>query len=391
MSQPQGRSVYLHLDAEDGLKSPAFMSPGLKSAGLKTPGIKSPGFMSPRQGLFLSKPLMGNGSSTSLNEMGQPHTPSGIRAQLGHLLPRHAYFRARVTIHQISSVPFVSGEFGVRWKFKGHSGSKQGLLGRVKARAETKRTISNEQRVGADRVQEVLFSPGAPGEDGHVTVTSPGGSRADASGSSGGGDSSSVVSPPQASRANTLSSLSSSISSRTSDPISESNHHTAPTEWGTLSTSSTAAASHSSVATTIPSPSAMTSSFSGTATPDPTLPSSTLARGMTAFLPLKEHSVVWSQTLDTILKFDIDRETSQILPNPLKLVVMQRVIAGDPHGPQNPRLGAVYLNLAEYVGQGSVSRRYLLKESKTNAILKVCITFDFLFCIRGVDKTLMIS
>ena len=40
--------------------------------------------------------------------------------------------------------------------------------------------------------------------------------------------------------------------------------------------------------------------------------------------------------------------------------------------PSNPRLGAVYLNLAEYVGQGSVERRNLLRESKTNATSKVC-------------------
>ena len=69
---------------------------------------------------------------------------------------------------------------------------------------------------------------------------------------------------------------------------------------------------------------------------------------------------------------DIDRETLQVMHNPLKLVVMQRVIPDDPHGPpQNPRLGAVYLNLAEYIDKGVVERRYLLKESKTNAILKV--------------------
>lgn len=50
---------------------------------------------------------------------------------------------------------------------------------------------------------------------------------------------------------------------------------------------------------------------------------------------------------------------------------MQRVISGDPDAPQNPRLGAVYLNLAEYADAGSVTRRYLLRESKTNATLKV--------------------
>ena len=106
---------------------------------------------------------------------------------------------------------------------------------------------------------------------------------------------------------------------------------------------------------------------------------STLRRGTTPFLKLKDHSVVWSHTLDTLLKFDIDRETSHILPNPLKLVVMQRVIPDDPDGsPQNPRLGAVYLNLAEYVGKGSVERKYLLKESKTNSVLKVINSYFFI-------------
>ena len=82
--------------------------------------------------------------------------------------------------------------------------------------------------------------------------------------------------------------------------------------------------------------------------------------------------MIWQHTLSTTLKFDIERDTLGLLPNPLKLVVMQRVIPDDLDGnPSNPRLGAVYLNLAEYVGQGSVERRYLLRESKTHATLKV--------------------
>ena len=82
--------------------------------------------------------------------------------------------------------------------------------------------------------------------------------------------------------------------------------------------------------------------------------------------------MIWQHTLSTMLKLDIERDTQGLLPNPLKLVVMQRVIHDDLDGnPSNPRLGGVYLNLAEYVGQGSVERRYLLRESKTNAILKV--------------------
>lgn len=38
-------------------------------------------------------------------------------------------------------------------------------------------------------------------------------------------------------------------------------------------------------------------------------------------------------------------------------------------------IGAVYLNLAEYVGKGKVERRYLLKESRVNATLKVSRPF----------------
>ncbi|KZO94704.1 hypothetical protein CALVIDRAFT_538813 [Calocera viscosa TUFC12733] len=34
-------------------------------------------------------------------------------------------------------------------------------------------------------------------------------------------------------------------------------------------------------------------------------------------------------------------------------------------------LGTVVVNLAEYVGEGVVTRRYLLRDSKTNATLKV--------------------
>jgi hypothetical protein len=64
-------------------------------------------------------------------------------------------------------------------------------------------------------------------------------------------------------------------------------------------------------------------------------------------------------------------------PSPLKLVVMQRVVPDDPGSvPQNPRLGAVSINLAEYVGKGKVERRFLLKESKVNATLKVSAPAD---------------
>lgn len=52
---------------------------------------------------------------------------------------------------------------------------------------------------------------------------------------------------------------------------------------------------------------------------------------------------------------------------------MQLVEADDKYAPRNPRLGDLTLNLAEYVGEGSVARRYLLRHCKTNATLQLTI------------------
>jgi hypothetical protein len=75
---------------------------------------------------------------------------------------------------------------------------------------------------------------------------------------------------------------------------------------------------------------------------------------------------------------DVERSSSALLlPSPLKLVVTQREDPTTPPLPHphakaaNTRLGAVYLDLAQYVNKGEVVRRYLLRESKTNALLKV--------------------
>jgi hypothetical protein len=74
---------------------------------------------------------------------------------------------------------------------------------------------------------------------------------------------------------------------------------------------------------------------------------------------------------------DVERDTLDLLPSPLKLSVIQ---ADAEHGHSkgkgasngHSRLGVVHLDLAQYAGKGEVGRRYLLRDSKTNATLKVC-------------------
>ncbi|KAG2737816.1 hypothetical protein P692DRAFT_20883217, partial [Suillus brevipes Sb2] len=82
----------------------------------------------------------------------------------------------------------------------------------------------------------------------------------------------------------------------------------------------------------------------------------------------KDHTVEREQTLDVMVQMGIGRETNELGDCEAKFVVMQRVIPGDPDAPHNPRLGAVCLNLAQYVDAGVVTLRW---QSKTNATLKV--------------------
>lgn len=98
------------------------------------------------------------------------------------------------------------------------------------------------------------------------------------------------------------------------------------------------------------------------------------SRSSTLFHPLKDHSVCWNHHLSTPIRLDLDRLTGHVSPSPLKLSVIHR--PSDPHHHVHP-LGALHLNLSAYVGQGPVQRRYLLRDSKTNATLKV-LSFSFL-------------
>lgn len=86
---------------------------------------------------------------------------------------------------------------------------------------------------------------------------------------------------------------------------------------------------------------------------------------------------MWEHTLSPLVRMDIDRDpASSLLPFPLKLVVLQRdpsIIKSNTRAstPRQTRFGMVHLDLAQYACKGEVTRRYLLKESKTNATLKL--------------------
>ncbi|KAG1743541.1 hypothetical protein EDD22DRAFT_973162 [Suillus occidentalis] len=276
---------------------------------------------------------------------------SGFRAQLAHLLPRHAIFLLRLTIHQLSSVPLVHGEFEVRWKFKGVT-SGGGLLGMVKGKGKA---IGTNGSASSAKGKEKEKPHESEMDTANVNVNAVEASDSN-SNSSHSHDptipsvvvsANTPISPGSASNMRTVSTPSTSSSSPHSRP-----QHVPPqylsADWLPQSTPPDPAPSLAKSPPAAYSP----------------------AKGHTLFEQLKDHTVEWEQTLDVMVQMGIGRETNELGGCEAKFVVMQRVIPGDPDAPRNPRLGSVSLNLAQYVGAGVVTRRYLLRQSKTNATLK---------------------
>lgn len=100
------------------------------------------------------------------------------------------------------------------------------------------------------------------------------------------------------------------------------------------------------------------------------------SRGITAWTELSDHTATWDHNLALIVRMDVDRETLDLHASELRLTVLQKTDPGDQYQPQHPRFGIVYLNLAEYVDVGPVTRRHLLRESKTNATLQLTIELE---------------
>ncbi|KAI0819357.1 N-terminal C2 in EEIG1 and EHBP1 proteins-domain-containing protein [Trametes gibbosa] len=268
------------------------------------------------------KQLSTASGSTSSGASSAPAQPAshGLRSQLGHLLPKHALFQVHLHIEQLSNVPLMGGEFGVRWKFKNvQSGS--GLLSKMKGH----RTWSGQSKAkdGHDATggeMEVL------GDDAEGSYDVDGVSTHD------GTDDDEFRSA-----------------------LDNDSHHTFE----------------------LPQPpTTPTPIINGAAVSSTALQLSSEARGMTPWAKLQSYNVKWEHTISVVVQMDVHRETSDLLPNELKLVVMQRVIPGDPDSPQHPRIGVVYLNLAEYADAGTITRRYLLRQSKTNATLKLSIELE---------------
>ncbi|KZT00686.1 uncharacterized protein LAESUDRAFT_708494 [Laetiporus sulphureus 93-53] len=288
-----------------------------------------------------------SGSVSIISDQQQQHALThGLRSQFGQLLPRHALFHAHVTIEQLSNVPLMRGEFAVRWKFK-HVQSRSRLLSKMK-KGSSSHGFRGKGKGRADNLG--LAIEVTPAEGDHAGHGGAGTNDADTDGES---------------------SAANEAGTGTEDEMNSPETHR--NSYGDLLTA------HPHTPGTAVPPASPASTPTPRTQPIHKTPSSesnescAVARGATPWRPLQSYNVKWDHNVRVLVQMHVHRETRALLPNELKLIVMQRVIPGDPDAPRQPRLGAIYLNLAEYADAGPVTRRYLLRESKTNATLKLTI------------------
>lgn len=273
-------------------------------------------------------------TSESTSDHQQHVLPHALRSQLGQLLPKHALFQVHVKVEQLSNVPLISGQFAMRWKFKNVQ-SRSGLLSKMKANRSWPSRNKGKGRA-TDVGLAIEVTPAEEEVDSYVEDDTGDGSSPEYDGTDD-----------------------ESYRRRASSGDFPQEPETA-------------------VPPVTPTPGIVQQAPSTSSAPEqrPGEPRS-VARGVTPWRPLQNYNVKMNYDVNVLVQMDVHRETSALLPNELKLVVMQRVIPGDPNSPQQPRLGAVYLNLAEYADAGPVTRRYLLRKSKTNATLKLMIELEY--------------
>ena len=191
-----------------------------------------------------------------------------LRSHLFNILPKHALFKVKVHIRQISNVPLLGGDFAVKWRFRNvqsPGGNHGGLLSRMKANSSsTTMTLKGKTK---DYFPDIADSP---------TIQS--GYPWTGNGTTGWGTPDSSSSPDY------------------------------PSPVGTKSSSSSSS---------VISP-------GGTSSLTPALPGiHSDSRGFTTWTELSDHTATWDHHVTLIVRMDVDRETFDLHESELKLTVLQ--------------------------------------------------------------------
>ncbi|KAG8807748.1 hypothetical protein FRC17_004280 [Serendipita sp. 399] len=98
-------------------------------------------------------------------------------------------------------------------------------------------------------------------------------------------------------------------------------------------------------------------------------------RGATPYrnLQVRDHSVIFEHTVEVVAHMRVVR--GELIGEPLKLVVERLTDENEDSGNMKfePRVGHKFIDLAEFVNEGKIRRKYLLERSKTNAMVTISL------------------
>lgn len=256
--------------------------------------------------------------SSSNTHNGQTHHHGQLITLLHNLGSKEVECHVQLTVHSVSDLPVKSGRFRVRWKFR----DIDAKLARQHRKAAAALKAKEHQT-------QAVLSPAASQTESQTTTTAS--------------------------------------SSDTEDKDTLANGHT-PKDTNN---------EQPRPQTTSESPNAVEYSSED--------------HGQTDYVRMRkrDHSVTYEQTVDVIARMRVYK--GELNSEPLKLVVEQvRVYLGDhvyladnlqlPNDINSEsyrgsplRIGHRYINLAEFVSEGKLRRKYLLESSKTNAMISVSL------------------
>ncbi|KAL5520769.1 hypothetical protein ACEPAF_2772 [Sanghuangporus sanghuang] len=316
-------------------------------------------------------------SSTLSLPLKSAHQHHGVRAHLAELLPlpRHALFDVKLTIHQLWNVPLVAGEFSVKWKFQHVHRERVGAVRRPSTLTPSGRltpdsagflTLTNNSNNG--------FGSGWPGWSGSGSGKGKGREVLPAADHDSERDSAhSNLIPSGASMLSIPSTSEGSSSSPSLSPRRHSLDLLSETRNNSVASASASGFGNPDGDGDGGASTSANNAKNVNGTGSSSESHSHEARGRTPYVALRDHHVKWGQTVHVTVQIAIQRDTLELQPCELKLVVEQLTSTSNSSSLSNPRLGAVFLNLAEYVDKGSVMRRHLLRQSKTNATLQLTL------------------
>ena len=217
----------------------------------------------PRAAPRPSTPVEYSSSTISTHSAG----PS-LRSHLFNILPKHALFKVKLHIHQISNVPLLGGDFAVKWRFRNvqsPGGNHNGLLSKIKANSSaTTMTLKGKAKDSFPDSEDSSIAQSCYSWTGNGSI---------------GRDT-----PDSSSSPDYLSPVGTKSSSSSFSVISPS---------GTLSLAPTIPGMHSD------------------------------NRGITAWTELSDHTATWDHPVTLVVRMDVDRETLDLHASELKLTVLQ--------------------------------------------------------------------